>query len=194
MESFVTGTTIKTLREKKNITQLQLAEIIGVSDKAVSKWETGKGLPDVSLIESLAGALGISVAELFAGEYVVNKNKPANMRRMKFYVCPICGNAIWSTGELVANCCGVKLPPLEVETADDLHGISIERIEDEYFVCMDHEMEKDHFILFIAYVTSDRCSLKKLYPEGNAEGRFLINGHGDIYVYCKKHGLYSTRV
>ena len=67
MEAFVTGTTIKKLREEKRITQGEWAEMIGVSDKAVSKWETGRGLPDISLLEPLSRALGISVAELFAG-------------------------------------------------------------------------------------------------------------------------------
>ena len=63
MEAFVTGTTIKKLREEKRITQGELAQMIGVSDKAVSKWETGRGLPDISLLEPLSRALGISVAE-----------------------------------------------------------------------------------------------------------------------------------
>ncbi len=50
MNSYVTGTVIKQLREKQNLTQAMLADMICVSDKTVSKWETGKGLPDISLL------------------------------------------------------------------------------------------------------------------------------------------------
>ena len=74
MNTYVTGAAIKRMRENKGITQSQLADLIGVSDKAVSKWETAKGLPDISLIEPLANALGISVTELFSGEQIINKN------------------------------------------------------------------------------------------------------------------------
>ena len=68
MEQYVTGAAIKALREKKGLTQRDLAEQIGVSDKTISKWETGKGLPDITLLEPLSAALGISVTELLAGD------------------------------------------------------------------------------------------------------------------------------
>ena len=71
MNQYVTGTTIKELREKNKITQVQLAEKLGVSDKTVSKWETGKGYPDITLLEPIADALRVSVAELITGiQYV----------------------------------------------------------------------------------------------------------------------------
>ena len=84
MERYITGTTIKRLREKNGMTQAQLGEILGVTDKAVSKWETAKGLPDITLIEPLAKALRVSIAELLSGEPVSNKNISANMLRVKF--------------------------------------------------------------------------------------------------------------
>ena len=118
MDCYVTGGAIKRLRENKGITQQQLAEKIGVSSKAVSKWETAKGLPDITLIEPLAKALGVSVAELMSGERVVNGNTSANMLRAKFYVCPVCGNVLHSTGGAVISCCGITLPPLETEECD----------------------------------------------------------------------------
>ena len=64
MTSYVTGGAIRALREKKGCTQRELAGAIGVTDKAVSKWETGKGLPDITLVEPLTHSLGVSVAEL----------------------------------------------------------------------------------------------------------------------------------
>ena len=70
MNQYVTGTTIKELREKNKITQVQLAEKLGVSDKTVSKWETGKGYPDITPLEPIADALRVSVAELITGNPV----------------------------------------------------------------------------------------------------------------------------
>ena len=59
MNQYVTGTVIKELREKDKMTQFQLAEKLGVSDKTVSKWETGKGYPDITLLEPIAKAFRI---------------------------------------------------------------------------------------------------------------------------------------
>ena len=73
--------------------------------------ETGRGLPDITLLEPLAAALGVSVIELMRGEPVVNRNVSANMRRGTFYVCPVCGNMLHSLGAAVVSCCGVALPP-----------------------------------------------------------------------------------
>ena len=194
MNSYVTGSVIRSLRELKGITQQQLAESVGVSSKAVSKWETAKGLPDITLIEPLAKALNVSVAELISGERVVNGNTSANMLRAKFYVCPVCGNVLHSTGGAVISCCGISLPPLEAEETDDEHLVTIERVEDEHFVTVNHEMSKNHFISFVAYVTTDRVQLVKLYPEGNAETRFQLRGRGYLYLYCNKHGLMNKRI
>ena len=152
MDIYITGQTIKKLREEKTLTQTQLAEKIGVSSKAVSKWETGKGLPDISLIEPLSKALGVSVMELMSGDTVINKNLSSNLLLSKFYVCPVCGNVIHSTGATVISCCGITLPPLEAEEADEEHSISIEAVEDEKFITVIHDMTKQHFISFIKVV------------------------------------------
>ncbi len=194
MNTYITGQTIKKLREAKELTQTQLAEQIGVSCKAVSKWETGKGLPDITLIEPLSKALGVSVMELMSGDTVINKNLSANMKLMKFYVCPVCGNIIHSTGATVISCCGIALPPLEAEEADGEHSIGIETVEDEKFITVNHPMTKVHFISFMAYVTTDRMQLVKLYPEGNAETRMQLRGRGFLYIYCNKHGLMKMKV
>lgn len=194
MNTYITGQTIKKLREDKGITQTQLAEQIGVSSKAVSKWETSKGLPDISLIEPLSKALGVSVMELMSGDTVINKNISSNILFSKFYVCPVCGNVIHSTGAAVVSCCGIALPPLEAEETDEKHKITIEPVEDEKFITVDHSMTKSHFISFMAYVTSDRMQFIKLYPEGNAETRMNFRGRGFLYIYCNKHGLMKIKV
>ena len=194
MNTYITGATIKNLREAKGLTQLQLADIIGVSSKTVSKWETGKGLPDISLVEPLSQALGVSIMELMSGEMITNKNISSNILFSKFYVCPICGNVIHTTGETVISCCGITLPPLEAEETDDSHTIAIENVEDEKFITINHPMSKKHYISFIAYVTSDKIHFVKLYPEGNAETRIQFRGKGYLYIYCNKHGLMKKRV
>lgn len=194
MDTYITGSAIKKLREAKSLTQLQLAEEIGVTAKAVSKWETAKGLPDISLIEPLSRALGVSVMELMSGDTVINQNISSNLLRSKFYVCPICGNVIHTTGETVVSCCGISLPPLESEETDSKHTISIENVEDEKFITVNHPMEKNHFISFIAYVTTDKVHFVKFYPEGNAETRMQFRGRGFLYIYCNKHGLMKMKV
>lgn len=194
MNTYITGATIKKLREVKGITQLQLAEKIGVSSKAVSKWETAKGLPDITLVEPLSQALGVSVMELMSGETVINKNISSNILFSRFYVCPVCGNVIHTTGETLISCCGITLPPLEAEEFDGDHNITIENVEDEKFITVNHPMTKSHYISFIAYVTSDKVNFVKLYPEGNAETRMQIRGRGYLYIYCNKHGLMKKRV
>ena len=192
MNQYVTGTMIRRLRESKNMTQHQLAEKISVSDKAISKWETGRGYPDISLIEPLAEALGVSIIELFSGEDVANTNRSFNMQRVKLHVCPICGNIIQSTGEAVVSCCGIVLPALEAEPEDDSHHLQQEKVEDEYFVTIPHEMSKTHFISFIMAVKDDGCEIRKLYPEGNAEARFKISRTKSFLYYCNQHGLFKV--
>lgn len=194
MNSYITGNTIKSLRESKGLTQNELAEKIGVSGKAVSKWETAKGLPDISLIEPIGKALGVSVMELFSGDTITNKNISSNLLRSKFYVCPVCGNVIRAIGESLISCCGVTLPPLEAEEPDELHSISIEKVEDEHFISVNHEMTKEHYISFITYITTDKVQFQKLYPEGNAETRLSLRGNGFLYIYCNKHGLIKKKI
>ena len=194
MDHYVTGGAIKALREKKGLTQAQLAEILTVSDKAVSKWETGRGLPDISLLEPLALALGVSVPELLSGQAVVNQNRSANMLKARFYVCPVCGNILYATGEAAVSCCGISLPPLDAEEPEDGHRADIQRVEDELYVSIPHPQTKDHHISFLAYVTMDRAELVRLYPEGPAEARFFYRGKGTIYWYCIRHGLFSEQV
>lgn len=194
MDLYVTGTTIKRLREARGLTQAKLAASLDVSSKTISKWETAKGFPDISLLEPLAAALGVSVTELLSGTTVVNRNRAGNMLRTKFYVCPICGNVIHAAGEALVSCCGVTLPPLEPEETDAHHTITLEAVEDEQFLSVAHPMTKTHFLSFLAYVTTDRLHLVKLYPEGSASCRFPLQRGGYLYLYCNHHGLMRQKV
>ncbi len=176
------------------MTQAELAAQLCVSDKAVSKWENGRGFPDVSLLEPLSRALRVSVPELLCGETVVNANRASNMLRSRFYTCPVCGNAIFARGDAVISCCGIRLPAMEAEDGDERHMADVSRVEDEIYFRLDHPMTKDHFIAFAAYMTMDRCEIKALYPEGEAEGRFFYRGSGWLYLCCKQHGLFRQRI
>lgn len=194
MNHYITSATIKALREKQHMTQAQLAAKLCVSDKTVSKWETSRGLPDISLIESLAGALQVSIPELLSGELMINKNRSANMLKSPLYVCPLCGNIFHSTGSASVSCCGITLPPLEPESPDDEHQFNHEIIEDEYFISAKHPMTKTHYISFAAYCTDHRFDMVKLYPEGSLEARFFYRGAGVLFWYCNHHGLFSKRI
>ena len=192
MDQYITGTVIKELREKYHLTQAELAEKLNISDKTVSKWETARGYPDISLLEPIAKIFNISVTELISGNSVRNMNVSANMLRSKFYVCPVCGNSIHSMGEAVIQCHGIMLTPCQAEHTDENHMIFMERVEDEYFIRIDHDMTKKHYISFIAGLSSDKVQIVKLYPEGNAEARLKINGVKKILFYCNRDGLFSV--
>jgi len=193
MTSYVTCSAIRSLREGAGLTQRQLAERIGVTDKAVSKWETGRGLPDVTLVEPIARALGVSVAELLSGEQIVNVNRAGNLLRSRFFVCPLCGNVIHATGETSLSCCGIALPAQEAEEPDDDHAITAEVADGEVYLTARHPMTKDHFVSFLAYVTTDQVFFRKLYPEQTADARFPYRGPGILYAYCNRNGLTSQR-
>ena len=190
MDNYITGALIRKLRENRHMTQEELADKVCVSSKAVSKWETGRGFLDIGLVEPLAKALGISVIELLSGTDIINRNRTADMKKSKFHVCPVCGNAILSTGEAVITCCGITLPPLEAEPAEEEHAIRLEPVEDEYYVTLDHPMSKTHYISFLAAVSDQAVQFVKLYPEGEAGTRFKVNRVERIYAYCNRHGLF----
>ena len=194
MNQYITGTVIKDFREKNNMTQAELAEKLCVSDKTVSKWETGKGYPDISLLDPIAKTFGISITELLSGNSVSNVNVSANMMRSKFYVCPVCGNIMHCMGEAVIQCHGVQLVPCQEEETDENHIILIEKVEDEYYVRIEHDMTKSHFISFIAAISGEHIEMIKLYPEGSGEARFKMRGVRKIVFYCNKDGLFSIRI
>ena len=194
MMNDATATVIRTLREKQNLTQRELAERLQVSDKTISKWETGRGLPDLALLEPLAQSLRTSVTELLSGNCVHNQNGAANLLRGKFYVCQAWGNVIYATGEGVFHCCGIPLHPQAAKPENDAHTLHVERVETEFYVAAKHPMEKTHFLSFFAVVTTEQVQLLKLYPEQPPEGRLQLCGHGILYAYCNRHDLFYRKI
>jgi desulfoferrodoxin (superoxide reductase-like protein) len=97
-------------------------------------------------------------------------------------------------GEAVIHCHGVQLTPEQPEETDEKHMILIEGVEDEYYVRVDHEMTKSHYISFMAAFTPDGIQMIKLYPEGAAEARFKTRGVKRIYFYCNRDGLFYLNV
>ncbi|MGI6029520.1 MAG: helix-turn-helix domain-containing protein [Candidatus Heteroscillospira sp.] len=191
MDCTKVGKLICALRREQGMTQRALAEKLGLSDRTISKWERGLGCPDVSLLTELASVLGVDTKRLLAGELAENDTDGGNMRRLKFYVCPTCGNIITATGAAELSCCGRTLVPLKAEKPDGEHAISIENMEDEWFITFPHGMEKEHFISFFAYVRFDRVLLVRLYPEQGSELRFPAMRGGRLYWYCSEHGLFE---
>ena len=192
--SYITGKIIKELREKKKLTQKELAKMLHLSDKTISKWETGKGLPDIAILEDLAQALGVSIAELLTGDLTENENASGNMKKLHFYVCPVCGNIITSVGRGTFSCCGITLPEQEPEICDDDHLLILDTVDNEHYVTMDHPMTKDHYISFLAYITSGSAEVVKLYPEQDISVRLRKKGHGILYAYCNRHGLFRKLI
>jgi len=194
MNQEIISAAIRRLREEQGMTQEALAARIGVSDKAVSKWETGKGLPDIGLMEPLAKALGVSVVELFKGQSTQNRNLAGHMLRTKLYLCPHCGNVIHAMGEATMSCCGRLLQPAEAQESDEMHRAYITPVEDEIFLLWEHPMTKEHSLDFVLFAQDDGYIFKKLYPEGPAEVRLPGRRHGWVYFACTRDGLFRQKI
>ena len=89
---------------------------------------------------------------------------------------------------------GIQLRPAEAEPADERHKIFVERVEDEYYVRIDHDMTKSHYISFVAALSPDRMQLVRLYPEGNAEARFSMHGVKKFLFWCNRDGLFRSDI
>lgn len=194
MDNESIGGLIRALRTEKGLTQRELADMIGVSSKAVSKWETFGGAPDVSLLTALSEALGVDVGGLLSGRLTKNDEVSANMKRTRFYVCPDCGGLLSSTSGARLSCCGRPLDPLEAKTPDEAHELSVETVEGEWFISSGHPMTREHHISFAALLTTDRADILRLYPEWEMQTRFSKRGHGTLYWYCTEHGLFKKSI
>lgn len=188
------GNLIFDLRREKGMTQKQVADKLNISDKAVSKWERGIGCPDVCLLTELSELFGVNVQQLLSGSLDQNDVSGGNMKRIKFYVCPTCGNIISATGSGDVSCCGRRLEPLKAVEPNDTHKAVVEQIENDFFITFDHEMTKQHYISFVAYVMMDRVLTIKLYPEQSAQVRFPKMCGGELYYYCVNHGLMKQKI
>ena len=189
MDQEKVGGIIKTLRKDRGMTQLELALCLNVTDRAVSKWERGLGCPDISLLTRLSEIFSVDIGSIIDGDMDENEKRSGNMKKTKFYVCPICGNIITASENTNVSCCGRKLEGLEEKKNVD-EEIKIERVDGtELYISSSHPMTKDDYISFFSYVTSDSLLLKKLYPEWGVDIRFPWLGHGKIMWYSEKEGL-----
>ena len=175
---------IRQRRKELGLTQATLAERIHVSAKAVSKWERAAGMPDASIVPALSEALGLSAESLLNG--CVNQNPPdgGNMKRIKFYQCPDCGNILTATGKAELSCCGRRLFPMTVSPADDAHCLTITDVETEKLLAWMHPMEKAHHLTFLAAVGYDCVHIVRLYAEGAQEHRLPRIAWAKYYCGC----------
>lgn len=194
MNCSTVGKLIKSLRKEKAMTQLQLAKAMNISDKTISKWERGLGCPDVTLLKSLSEILRVNIESILTGDLDPNALDGGNMKRINFYVCPICGNTMTATGEADISCCGRRLEPMIPKAPDQRHEVQVQAIENDYFAAFNHEMSKTHFIRFVAYVSMDRVLLIKLYPEQMSEVRFPKMFGGKLYYCCSQEGLWVQSI
>ena len=183
------GRLIYDLRREKGLTQKQLADQMGLSDKTISKWERGLGCPDVSLLGDLSRLFGVHIEQILQGELSPKDPDGGNMKRLKFFVCPQCGNTLTATTAAEISCCGRRLEALEPQVADSAHQAQREELDDDYFWAFDHPMNKAHYLGFAAWVAYDQVTLVKLYPEQAAEVRLPAQRRGELYIYCTVHGL-----
>ncbi|MCI8855097.1 MAG: helix-turn-helix domain-containing protein [Clostridiaceae bacterium] len=190
MDPVKIGKLIYTLRREKNLTQSQLAAQLYVSDKAVSKWECGNGCPDLSLLPLLSEALGVDLEKLLSGELDINEKSGGNMKNLSFYICPTCGNVITAMTEASVSCCGKKMKPAQPVKAEPEGRLTVERIENDYFITSEHPMEKGHYLSFVALLTGDSLLLRRQYPEWGLQVRIPALAHGRLFWYCTEHGLF----
>lgn len=194
MDNSKIGKLINQLRKEKAMTQKQLADLLMISDRTVSKWERGLGCPEVSLLRELSVILGVNLDKLLQGNLEPNAVDGGNMKKLKFYVCPSCGNIITATGEAEISCCGLRMNALTAKQADNGHQLTVLPVENDYYITFDHEMQKDHYLSFVAYVSYDRILLVKLYPEQSGEVRFPKMNGGMLYYGCSQHGLFRCKL
>jgi len=194
MDNVKIGSLIYKLRKEKHLTQLQLAEQLNISDKAVSKWERGLGCPEVSLLPTLSKIFDVDLEKLLSGKLDVNEVLGGNMKKIHFYVCPNCGNLITALADTNVSCCGKKLKSLHPQKATENERLHVEKIENDFYITTNHPMEREHYISFVALLTMDTIVLRKQYPEWNLQVRIPIFARGKLLWYCSKHGLFYQEI
>ena len=194
MDNKKVGQLIRELRKERYMTQAQLAEQLHVSDKTVSKWETGKGGPELSLLTEISKIFEIDLQNLLAGELNQNQLRSINMRKVKLYICPNCGNVVTATSEAAVSCCGRKLKEAAPTKASQDEKLMVELVENDFFVTSQHEMTKEHYISFVALLTADAIIMRKQYPEWDLSVRIPRIAHGRLLWYCSRHGLFYQEI
>lgn len=186
---------IRRRRKELGLTQEVLAGRIHVSAKAVSKWERAAGLPDASIVPALSQALGVSAESLLCGRVHPNPPDGGNMKHIKFFQCPECGNILTATGKAELSCCGRRLSPMTVTLADEFHRLTITDIETEKLLTWTHPMEKAHHLTFLAAVGYDCVHIVRLYAEGAQEHRLPRIPWAKYYCGCTENPgvLYESK-
>lgn len=181
MDNIRTGALIRRLRRELGLTQLQLAGRLGVSDKAVSKWERGLGSPEVSTLPRLSQVLGVDLARMLQGDLTPNDLVGGNMKKLNYYACPACGGLTFCTGAAEVSCCGRKRSPLTPRKSGAEERLRVEEVETDWFITSSHPMRKENYISFVAFATGDRLQVVKQYPEWDLQLRIPRRGTG---CYC----------
>ena len=189
MDNEKIGALIRPLRREQGLTQRGLAEQLGLSDKAVSKWERGLGCPEVSFLPRLSGIFGVDLERMLRGDLTPNELVGGNMKKLSYYVCPTCGNLTFCTGQAEVSCCGRKLAALVPQKAREEEQLTVELVETDWFITSSHPMRKDDYISFVAFATGDRLQVVKQYPEWDLQVRIPARGHGLLLWYSEKQGL-----
>ena len=112
------------------------------------------------------------------------------MKNAKYYVCPECRNLVFATGDAEISCCGRKLTALEMKKAEPDEKLSVENIENDWYITTSHPMTKEHYISFVAFATGEKIEMIKTYPEWDMNVRIQKRGHGKLVWYCTNHGLF----
>lgn len=196
------GNLISQLRKEKNFTQKNIADALHISNKTVSKWECGLGCPDISILPELSVILGVDMAQILEGEIQINEPDIGKLEKINFYVCPTCSNVMTATGSASVFCCGRKLEPLmpaedQLVSPEDYPSkpqIKIDQVDVDYYITIDHEMTRDNYILFAAYVLNERVTLIRMYPQQTPEVRISHNPGGRLYIYSTMHGIFSYQL
>lgn len=189
MDQERTGELIRRLRTELGLTQKQLAQRICVSDKAVSKWECGKGCPDISLLTALAGVFRTDIQVLLSGRIDKNEMEKGNMKDLRFFVCKKCGNIITATSDASVTCCGSKMTALVPKMAEDSQKLTVEDLGGEWYITSCHEMTKEHFISFVTYVSDSSVMMFRQYPEWGVNINLPAYRSGRLVWYCDQCGL-----
>lgn len=189
MDQTSIGELIRKLRTDMGLTQKQLAEQLHVSDKAVSKWECGNGCPDLSLLTALSFFFGTDIQVLLNGRIDKNETEKGDMKKLRFYVCRGCGNIITSTSDVAVTCCGSRLSALKPRAAEDSEKLTLKDIGGEWYVTSDHEMSKENFISFAAYLNDSTAMIFRQYPEWAMQVRMPLYRSGWLVWYSAKEGL-----
>ncbi len=181
--------TLKFLRLQKNLTQKQVGAQLGVTEQAVSKWERGLGLPDISLCPALAEILGVYLMVILTGDMEENTEVTHSMKKLHYHCCPSCGNVVVSMTEANISCCGRPLPVLPLKKAAEHQKMTVTEVEDEHYISCEHPMTKEDYIAFTVFATGERLDVVRHYPEWNLERRIPKRAHGQLIWYSKKEGL-----